>query len=138
MFFLSFLAGGLKTLKFNFFGNKYSILFCPQCVKLKRPHTHFEHIFNRSLFYVKLKESVLIHKSYSFLIYYVFPRGFGINSESDQNVLVSHHIKETSMICKLYLLIPLHIHLVHSAGVFPKNTEAFKPVISDARTFEQQ
>lgn len=39
----------------------------------------------------------------------------------------------------VFACIPVHhIHLVHSAEVFPKNTEAFKPVIFDARTFEQQ
>lgn len=48
VFFSLFLAGGLETLKLTFFGNKYSKLFCPQCVKLKCSHTHFEHIFNLS------------------------------------------------------------------------------------------
>lgn len=53
------LAGGLKTLKLNFFGSKYSVV---QCVKLKRPRTHFEHILNLSHthkhFYAKLKRNL--------------------------------------------------------------------------------
>lgn len=37
------------------------------------------------------------------------------------------------------LFIVMHsAHLVYTAEVFPKTTEAFKPVISDARNLQRQ